>query len=205
MAIATSMHPAYPPSEGRPAPEALADLLPEARAGSREAAERLLVLILPRVRNLIRYLLRGDDDVDDITQEALSAVFRKLTTYRGEGSFVAWVDRVVVRCTFAHRQRTAVWHKRRFEGDPAPVAFTAQAFPAEAEYVARRKVVELLDALPNDQRIALVMHHVLGMSVPEIAGELSIPEGTVRSRLRLGRSRLRARLSPRGEVVHEDE
>jgi RNA polymerase sigma-70 factor (ECF subfamily) len=203
MVLATSMSSADPPSAGRPAQRALADLLPEARGGSREAAEGLLVLILPRVRNLIRYLLRGDADVDDIAQEALSAVFRKLKTYKGEGSFVAWVDRIVVRCAFAHRRRAAAWFKRRSEGAATPVALGALGSPAE--YLSRRKLVELLDALPNHQRVALVMHHVLGMSVPEIAGELSIPEGTVRSRLRLGRARLRARLGPRGEVAYEDE
>ena len=46
--------------------------------------------------------------------------------------------------------------------------------------------------MPHEQRHALVLHHVLGLSVPEIARETEAPDETVRSRLRLGMERLRA-------------
>lgn len=59
-------------------------------------------------------------------------------------------------------------------------------------YAQRRAAVRLLDGLPDDQRHVLVLHHVLGLSVPEIADELAIPFETARSRLRLGMTRLRA-------------
>jgi RNA polymerase sigma-70 factor (ECF subfamily) len=61
-------------------------------------------------------------------------------------------------------------------------------------YYARRQLAAELDELPNPQRDALVLHYVLGMTVPEMGTELGVPEETVRSRLRLGRQRLRARL-----------
>ena len=57
----------------------------------------LLTEILPRVRNLVRYLVRGDEDVDDIAQDALVAVMEDLRGYRGEGRFESWVDRIVAR------------------------------------------------------------------------------------------------------------
>src|SRR5262245_3396593 len=79
-----------------------------AASGDRRELQALLLLLLPRVRNLVRYLVRGDADVDDIAQEALIAVVRGLHTFRGEGAFEAWVDRVVARATFAQlRQRRA--------------------------------------------------------------------------------------------------
>jgi RNA polymerase sigma-70 factor (ECF subfamily) len=56
-----------------------------------------------------------------------------------------------------------------------------------------------LDTLPFEQRHALVLHHVLEMSVPEVAEEMRAPIETVRSRLRLGRVRLRELLSPSTE------
>jgi RNA polymerase sigma-70 factor (ECF subfamily) len=56
----------------------------------------------------------------------------------------------------------------------------------------------LLDELPDDQRQAVVMHHVLGLSMPELATELGIPFETARSRLRLGIQKLRARVQRRG-------
>src|SRR6185295_18994630 len=61
------------------------------------------------------------------------------------------------------------------------------------EYLLRRWAVSVLDELPLPQRHAVVLHHLLDMTVPEICEELGIPRETVRSRLRLARTRLRAR------------
>jgi RNA polymerase sigma-70 factor (ECF subfamily) len=51
--------------------------------------------------------------------------------------------------------------------------------------------VRMLDGLPIDQRHVLVLHYALDMTVPEAAAELGVPIETVRSRLRLAKSRLR--------------
>jgi RNA polymerase sigma-70 factor (ECF subfamily) len=134
--------------------------------------------------------MRGDADADDVAQDALSLAYRKLGSYKGEGKFSSWVDRIVVRSAFAHLRRTKARQEVRVEE-----VEEAEALPGEngsSDYLARRRLVAALDVLQEDQRIALVMHHVLEMSVPEIAAEVSAPEETVRSRLRLGRARVRS-------------
>jgi RNA polymerase sigma-70 factor (ECF subfamily) len=159
-----------------------------AARGDRAAAETLLATLLPRMRNLIRYIVRRDHDVDDITQEAVIALLKGLATYRGHGAFVAWADRVVVRATFAVlRKRRQEPHLVLLEPHTLPAAWA----PAGDDYLLRRRAVAALDNLPVDQRLAFVLHHVLEMSVPEVAEELGIPFETVRSRLRLARARLR--------------
>ena len=65
------------------------------------------------------------------------------------------------------------------------------SFTPEQETL-RNHLRELLDQLPDEQRHVLVLHHVVGLSAPEVADELAIPFETVRSRLRLGMARLRA-------------
>lgn len=160
----------------------------EAATGDRDAAESLLAELLPRIRNLIRYLVRGDKDVEDISQEALVTIYRKLGSYRGEGRFQGWVDRIVVRTTFE-------WLRRQRKRTDAPMNEEPRdlgiADAQTEEYLTRRAAVRHLDQLPDAQRQALVLHHALGMTVPEIAGELGISAETVRSRMRLGRNRLR--------------
>ena len=79
------------------AQEQSVEALPLGQSGATEA---LLVELLPRVRNLVRYLVRGDSDVEDISQEALIALLHGLPTYRGEGQLRSWADRVVARTTF---------------------------------------------------------------------------------------------------------
>jgi RNA polymerase sigma-70 factor (ECF subfamily) len=165
--------------------------LAEAAAqGDRKAAEALLRALLPRVRNLVRYFVRGDAEVDDISQEALVAVLRGLAGYRGEGAVQAWADRIVVRSVFAHIRRTRTAEKRHVEYTPdlVPVSNDQSAHG----FLARRKAVRALDEVPDEQRQVLVMHHVTGLGVREIAEELAIPFETVRSRLRLGMARLRS-------------
>ncbi len=165
------------------------DQIRAAAAGDRKAAQAVLAALLPRARNLIRYLIRGDRDVDDIAQEALLAVLRGLPTYRGDGAFTSWTDRIVARTTFAALRR----------GRAAPFAMdptSLESVPDQRadEYVDRRELARALDGVPEDQRHALVLHHALGMTVPEIAEELGAPFETVRSRLRLGMATLRQQL-----------
>ncbi len=158
--------------------------------GDRAAAEALLTELLPRARNLIRYLIRGDGDVDDIAQEALIALLRGFSTFRGEGSLEAWANRIVVRVTFAYLKK-ARKHTRMRDDGPDLAAVPAPDAPPD-QYAERRRMAKLLDEIPDDQRHALVLHHVLGLSVPDVAEQLGVPFETVRSRLRLGRQRLRA-------------
>ena len=158
--------------------------------GDRAAAEALLLEVLPRVRNLVRYLVRGDAAVDDVSQEALVAVLRGLPTWRGEGPFHAWADRVTARTVFSELRRGRVRDARLVVvGDELDGAQDAGDDPEE--YLGRRRVVALMDEMPDEQRRAVVLHHVVGMSVPDIAQELDTPAETIRSRLRLGMRRLR--------------
>jgi RNA polymerase sigma-70 factor (ECF subfamily) len=153
--------------------------------------EAQLMELLPRVRNLVRYLVRGDTDVEDISQEALIALLHGLPTYRGDGLLRSWADRVVARTAFAWVKRKRSSRAPRIN-TPAELGAVASEDTPLDEYLHRQHVVMLLERLPIEQRDALVLHHVLEMSVPEVAMKLGVPLETVRSRLRLGRAALRA-------------
>ena len=188
------------------APPAFADDLARVQSAttSRTAAGALMQELLPRVRNLVRYLVRGDQAVDDLAQEALVAILRGLPGYRGDAPLLAWADRIVVRSTFERRRRERARHAR--EGGDLPsdeAAALRQSAPELA--LDRRALVAALERLNVQQRDALVLHHVVGMSVPEVADHLEAPIETVRSRLRLGMGALREALAlePASEVEGE--
>lgn len=162
--------------------------LAAAIAGDRDALASIAAELLPRVRNVVRYLVRGDGEVEDITQEALVAILRWLPSHRGEGTLRSWADKVTSRVAFAHLRKRRLTRDRIAAVDVEVVA--GETLRPE-DYATRRLAVSLLDQLPDEQRQVLVMHHVLGLSVLEIAAELEIPFETVRSRLRLGIGKLR--------------
>ena len=160
-----------------------------ALTGDREAVRALLLEIAPRIRNLVRYLIRNDVDVDDIAQDAMVAVLKNLADYRAEGTFYAWVDRITARTTYKALRRRKLRREEPLhpdQGEPAHDPF--------GEFHSRRRLVALLDRLPEAQRHVLVLHYLLGMTALEIADELGIPAETVRSRLRLAKTALRSRI-----------
>lgn len=163
--------------------------LEAARAGDRAALARLLRALLPRLRNLVRYLVRGDAEVDDIAQEAMVAIVRGLGSYRGEGSFQSWCDRITAREALRQRRHLRA---RRTESLEAQDEGSLEGHASPETWLERRRAVALLDQLPEAQRDAVVLHHLGGFSLPELAEELSIPMETARSRLRLGMQKLRA-------------
>lgn len=161
-----------------------------AAAGDRDAAQALLTELLPRVRNLVRYLVRKDADVDDIAQQVLVDILRGLPSYRGEAPLVRWADRVTVRTTLALAKRT-----RARRAQEAEIGENLHALPPADHtdrYLRRREAAALLDVLPDEQRRVVVLHHVLELTVPEIAETLGVPFDTAKSRLRLAMKKLRA-------------
>lgn len=173
--------------------DALAQLAGDARAGDTRALEQLLLAILPRTRNLVRYLIGSDAEIDDVAQTALWSIARKLHTFEGRSVLTAWTDRIVARAAFAEIRRRAA----RPASGGGKVGWEArlESVPAtgiDEDYMARRYVARLLDQLPEEQREAMVLHHVMELTVPEVAEETGAGEETVRSRLRLGKARLRA-------------
>jgi len=169
----------------------------KAASGDRACAEALLLELLPRVRNLVRYLAWGDLDVDDISQLALIEIGRSFHNYRGEGALHSWADRITSRVALHYLRRRRNEERKRAAMAPDLRIVSSKAGQPD-DYTLRRHAVALLDDLPDEQRQAVVMHHVVGLSVPELAEELGIPFETARSRLRLGVQKLRDRIRPGG-------
>jgi RNA polymerase sigma-70 factor, ECF subfamily len=169
----------------------------QAAQGDRMAAQSLLSELLPRVRNLVRYLVWSDADADDCVQVVLVELLKSFGGYRGEGSLHAFVDRITVRVAMHHVRKRRTDRQRNTPITPE-LTLVSNHHEGPDDYTLRRQAARYLDELPEEQRQAVVLHHVVGQSVPELAETLGIPFETARSRLRLGMEKLRAKLSLRG-------
>lgn len=167
-----------------------------AAQGDRQAAQALLTELLPRVRNLVRYLVWSSADADDVSQMVLVELLRSFAGYRGEGSLTAFTDRITVRVAlhFVRKRRT----EKQRSSPLSPELHLVNGSEGPDDYTLRRQTARYLDELPDEQRQAVVLHHVVGQSVPELAESLQIPFETARSRLRLGMEKLRTRLAQGG-------
>lgn len=166
-------------------------LIARAVRGEESALHSLGMRVMPRVRNAVRYLVRGDE-IDDIVQDVLVTVFERLASYSGEGRFEAWVDGVALRVTLGRMRKLRALQRRT-----EPLAVDAISEPGAGlgpRYATSRQLVRALDHLADHQRMPLVMHHVFGWTVPEIAAELAAPLETVRTRMRDGMIKLRMQL-----------
>lgn len=172
-------------------------LVERAQRGDESATHALLLAFQPRVRNLVRYLVRGDDQVDDLAQQSLLTAFEGLAGFRAEGRFEAWLDGITLRVTLRAMKRFRLWRARQSDTLDEVLAEAHGGDPAR--FADRRRAVQALDRLPDKQRAALVMHHVLGMSAREIAEFEHIPEETARSRLKHGMALLRVAFGMREE------
>lgn len=134
----------------------------------------------------VAFGLTGDrGEAQDLAQEAYCRAWQRwaeISTYDNPG---AWVYRVTVNLARSRWRnlRTAAAHLVRMR--PVDVA------PADPEHVA---LVAALRALPLDQRQAIVLHHLVDLPVSEVAREMGVPAGTVKSWLHRGRGELAALL-----------
>lgn len=161
-----------------------------AQCDDREALELLLRSVQPSLRRYLRGLV-GPTDADDILQEVLVLVFRKLTWLELPELFRPWAFRIASRAAFRHLKRERRWPVHDdtvLESVPAPDA---------------RPPGDLLQRLASDttispaSRAVLVLHFQEELSLPDVAAVLEIPLGTVKSRLAYGLTTLRKQLGER--------
>lgn len=145
---------------------------------------------------------RNVDDAEDIVQEALMRAHRGIGKFRGDCPLRTWLARIVVRVSMNHRRNFVRMVKRwtlfsdleRHDSDGKTMPFDAQDRSHDFDHEAMLDVGRHIGKLPNEFRIPLLMLAVKGMTIPEIAAVLEIPEGTVKSRIFYGRKRLKKAL-----------
>jgi len=146
-------------------------------------------------------LMRNPHDAEDLTQDVFVRAVRALPSYRPEGSFPGWLHRITTNLFRDHLRRT---RRLRFEplGDHTDRIITREPTPADLvdNKVLSADVAAALRALSPQFRSAVLLSDVHGMSYADVATELGINLGTVRSRLHRGRAQLRAALAHRARI-----
>jgi RNA polymerase sigma-70 factor, ECF subfamily len=189
-------------------------MLHRARAGDRSAYGQIVLLYQDRLFNAVLRLVGNRDEALEVTQEAFTRGLSKIETFRGDASPYTWLFRIAMNLAISQLrkvQRTRTFsldqpsggkggQSGRYEGDQATslidrVAQQAEAPSEEAERRERdQQVLSALGRLDADYRAVLVLRDIEGFDYQQMADILSLPLGTLKSRL------FRARLALRDEL-----
>jgi RNA polymerase sigma-70 factor, ECF subfamily len=166
-------------------------LIDRARNGDLDAFESIVRARMDAVYRLTSAILGDEADARDAAQETFVAVWRQLRRLREPDKFDAWLQRVAVN---ASRMMIRSRSRRRIREIPSSSVVAL----GERAAASPRDDAAILDAalatLPVEQRAILVLHHLEGRSLAELAAILEIPDGTAKSRLFAARRALAAAL-----------
>ena len=155
------------------------------------------------VVQLAMNLLGDRDEALDLSQEVFLRVFRTIHRFRGQSSLRTWIYRIAVNQA---RNRHRFWRRRHRADQVSLDQHIAAHGEFRLERRARRRIAcsrrrswrarlqHALDQLPFDQRTAIVLREIDGLSYEEIAFSLGVAVGTVKSRLTRARQALRLEL-----------
>lgn len=165
------------------------DLARRIRAGSGEALEALYRSAGARLYALAWRLTLNRADAEDTLHDLFVGLPRALERYHEQGSFAAWLKRLLVRTALMRRRQ-----ERRQGARDAAYAGEAELGGSDAGPAPEGEAGRLLAALPESLRAVVVLREIEGMSHAEIARALGISEATSRVRLLRGLERLRRTL-----------
>lgn len=175
-----------------------------AAAGGRRAFGELVRRHGSAVRALLRRLGADPATADDLAQDAFLVAFERITEFRGEGTFVAWVKRIAARLYIRRwRRHGQLEDAVEFEERHGLIS------EGEGEAARRLDLDEAMKDLTEGERICVSLCFGAGLSHGETAEALGAPLGTVKSQVKRGLEKLRRRLnapptlvSVEGRAVH---
>lgn len=162
-----------------------AALVLAARAGELWASEALFRRHARMAIGLAFRLLPRDIDADDVVQDSFVFALQRLSSLQNPQAFAAWLGSIVVRTVGKRlRRRRLLTRLGMRSAEPIDLSSViAPSAPAEVA-VQLRRVYALVETLPAEERIALVLRRVEGLELPEIAAHMGVSLSTVKRRLR---------------------
>jgi RNA polymerase sigma-70 factor, ECF subfamily len=185
------------------------ELLERLQAGDELALGDLADAYSSKIYQLAFRYLRNKEDAEEITQDVLFKVYRKVGAFRGDAALSSWIYRITFNAAMS-RLRTARYQRSQdedrqqqtVEGDGSATPRTADIADwsdlADEQVLRsqlRRRVFRAILALPAIYRAPVMLRDIQGMSTEEASAMLKVKDQTLKSRLHRGRLILRKQLA----------
>ena len=165
------------------------ELCTHAATGERRAFGELVRRHGSAIRGLLRRMGAQASEADDVAQDAFLTAFERISEFRGEGTFAGWVKRIAARAYLRRLQK-----ERRLGQMAEDAADEPDTAAPDAD--AAIDLDEAMKGLSAAERLCVTMCFGAGLSHAEAAEALNLPLGTVKSHVKRGLEKLRARLAP---------
>lgn len=188
-------------------PEAERDLIGRMQAGDTAAVAELATSYGPRIHQLAFRYLKNWEDAEEVTQDVLMKVHRKIDAFRGDAALSSWIYRITFNTAMSRlrngrfsrphevpAQDVFITHEGEERAPQEPADWSALADDAVMRGEMRRRLVSALTHLPPVYRVPVLLRDIQGLSTEEASAILHVKPQTLKSRLHRGRLILRQHL-----------
>ena len=177
-------------------------LIGRMRARDVSAVADLASIYGPRIQQLAFRYLKNWEDAEEVAQDVLMKVYRKIEAFRGDAALSSWIYRITFntamsRLRTARFSRPAEVHQAEIQTEnaevlkPEPADWSSLADESVMRVEMRQKLVEALTHLPTVYRVPVLLRDIQGLSTEEASAILREKPQTLKSRLHRGRLILR--------------
>jgi RNA polymerase sigma-70 factor (ECF subfamily) len=179
-------------------------LLDASRQGDTSAFVEFIRMHERRVSSIIGRILDDSRDVDEVTQDTFVQIWRALPQFRGDAAVTTWIYRIATNAALMRARRRRI-PQVTFEA-VGELALPGGTDATAVDLERRRRIAAVraaLTQLPIEQRAAVALRDIEGLSTAEAAEVLGLAEPALKTRLHRGRMRLRSLLAEHAESHRE--
>lgn len=183
-------------------------LISRLQAGDESAVQELAERYTPRIYQLALRHMKNREDAEEVTQDVLIKVYRKVGSFRGDSALSSWIYRITFNTAMSRLRNGRLARAADKERERVELAMTedharAPRQPADWSHMPdeellraqlRHAVTEAIADLPEIYRAPVVLRDIQGLSTEEASSRLHLKDQTLKSRLHRGRLMLRERL-----------
>lgn len=176
----------------------------KALKGDQEALSELYYATYQKTHAIAISILKNEQDADDIVQESYIKAFSSLPQLKNAKDFEPWLGRIVSnKCKdYLKKNKPILFSAQSTDEDSEPFEWSiedeSKEYDPEAVLVSsdtKKQIMNLLNTLPDEQRICFIYHVVQEMKISEIAELLEVSEGTVKSRINYAKSKMQTKIN----------
>lgn len=172
--------------------------------GNKHAFDLLVEKYQFRLNKLVSRYISDQSEALDVTQESFIKAYNALAHFRGDSSFYTWLYRIAINSA---KNYLASQNKRAMEANVELIDIDQTLLKNEIkEFISPDKIIQsdeiehvvfnAIDHLPRELKLAITLRELEGLSYEEIAGVMSCPIGTVRSRIFRARAAIERKIKP---------